>query len=129
MAAYVLPALRKSEVYHALSQLTPAEPAGMGSAAGTVRSTTLARTCVITLRQSVESYTEVIEVILEPCDVCKKRNCSASRNHYLLKNGSTLTICPTCLVWSMDDRAKLARQAHKEGRLIKEKEQRRYENS
>lgn len=40
--------------------------------------------------------------------------------YYILKNGQEITICPSCLAFSGDETAKIARQAHKEGLLVKE---------
>ncbi len=51
------------------------------------------------------------------CHVCGQRN--GSRNRYILKNGQEITICPSCLAFSGDETAKIARQAHKEGLLMK----------
>ena len=50
------------------------------------------------------------------CHVCGHRN--GSCNKYILKNGQEVTICPSCLAF--DETAKIARQAHKEGLLVKE---------
>lgn len=52
------------------------------------------------------------------CDICGQEN--GSCNQYELRQGQTITICPSCLVWGMDEASKLARQAHKEGRLLKD---------
>lgn len=52
------------------------------------------------------------------CHVCGHRN--GSCNKYILKNGQEVTICPSCLAFSNDETAKIARQAHKEGLLVKE---------
>lgn len=35
------------------------------------------------------------------------------------KNGQEITICPSCLAFSNDETAKIARQAHREGLLVK----------
>ena len=51
------------------------------------------------------------------CQVCGKE--SGSCNQYITKTGRGITICPSCLMWGMDATSKLARQAHKEGGLIK----------
>lgn len=52
------------------------------------------------------------------CNLCGQR--SGSCNRYILKNGREITICPSCLAFSNDETAKIARQAHKEGLLVKE---------
>lgn len=51
------------------------------------------------------------------CNLCGQR--SGSCNRYILKNGQEITICPSCLAFSDDATAKIARQAHKEGLLVK----------
>lgn len=51
------------------------------------------------------------------CNLCGQRN--GSCNRYILKNGQEITICPSCLAFSGDETAKIARQAHKEGLLVK----------
>lgn len=51
------------------------------------------------------------------CDICGKEN--GSCNQYELRQGQTIIICPSCLVWGTGLKATLARQAHKEGRLLK----------
>lgn len=51
------------------------------------------------------------------CHVCGQKN--GSCNRYILKNGQDVTICPGCLAFSNDETAKIARQAHKEGLLVK----------
>ena len=51
------------------------------------------------------------------CHVCGQYN--GSCNQYITRFGKAITICPTCLAWSNDPIAKAARQAHKEGQLIK----------
>ena len=51
------------------------------------------------------------------CHVCGLRN--GSCNQYILKNGQKIIICPNCLAFSNDETAKIARQAHKEGLLVK----------
>jgi len=43
------------------------------------------------------------------CHVCGQRN--GSCNKYILKNGQEVTICPSCLAFSNDETAKIARQA------------------
>lgn len=53
------------------------------------------------------------------CHVCGKAN--GSCNRYFLANTQELVICPTCLAWSNDPKAMLARKAHKEKRLIEPK--------
>lgn len=53
------------------------------------------------------------------CQVCGKEN--GSCNQYITKTGQGITICPSCLTWSMDATSKLARQAHKAGCLVKPK--------
>lgn len=52
------------------------------------------------------------------CDICGKEN--GSCNQYELRQGQTIIICPSCLVWGMDETSKMVRQAHKEGRLVKD---------
>lgn len=51
------------------------------------------------------------------CHVCGQKN--GSCNRYILKNGQEVTICPSCLAFSSNEIAKTARQAHKEGLLVK----------
>ena len=51
------------------------------------------------------------------CQVCGKEN--GSCNQYITKTGQGITICPSCLIWGMDATSKLARQAHKDGLLVK----------
>jgi ribosome-binding protein aMBF1 (putative translation factor) len=51
------------------------------------------------------------------CHVCGQRN--GSCNRYILKNGQEVTICPSCLAFSSNEIAKTARQAHKDGLLVK----------
>lgn len=51
------------------------------------------------------------------CQVCGKEN--GSCNQYITKTGQGITIFPSCLVWGMDATSKLARQAHKDGLLVK----------
>lgn len=51
------------------------------------------------------------------CHVCGQYN--GSCNQYITRLEQAITICPTCLAWSNDETAKLARQAYKEGRLVK----------
>lgn len=50
------------------------------------------------------------------CDVCGLEN--GSCNRYLMRDGRTLTVCPSCLAFGCDERSKAARDAHKEGRMI-----------
>lgn len=50
------------------------------------------------------------------CNVCGREN--GNCNRYLGRDGRTLTICPSCLVFGCDKVSKAARDAHKEGRLI-----------
>lgn len=50
------------------------------------------------------------------CQICGKEN--GSCNQYITKTGQGITICPSCLMWGMDETSKLARQAHNDG-LIK----------
>ncbi len=50
------------------------------------------------------------------CQVCGHEN--GSCNQYITRNGIDITICPSCLIWGSDEISKLARQAHKEGRLV-----------
>lgn len=52
------------------------------------------------------------------CDICGCEN--GSCNRYETRDLRTFVICPTCLVFGMDERSKLARQLHKEGRLLTE---------
>lgn len=51
------------------------------------------------------------------CHVCGQKN--GSCNCYILKNGQEVTICPSCLAFSSNEIAKNARQAHKDGLLVK----------
>lgn len=51
------------------------------------------------------------------CEVCGERN--GSCNQYITREGRGITICPSCLMFGNDAIAKMARQAHKEGLLIK----------
>ena len=51
------------------------------------------------------------------CHVCGRKN--GSCNCYILKNGQEVTICPSCLAFSNAETARIARQAHKEGLLVK----------
>ncbi len=51
------------------------------------------------------------------CQVCGKENSSC--NQYITKSGQGITICPSCLMWGIDDISELARQAHKDGLLVK----------
>ena len=51
------------------------------------------------------------------CHVCGQKNGSCDK--YILKNGQEVTICQSCLEFSNDATAKIARQAHKEGLLVK----------
>ena len=52
------------------------------------------------------------------CQVCGQENGSCIR--YYLNTAEIITICPACLAFSCDDKAKIARRAHKAGRLVKE---------
>ena len=65
------------------------------------------------------------------CQVCGKENGSCNRyyfnpaeiitcNRYYFNPAEIITICPACLAFSCDDKAKIARRAHKAGRLVKE---------
>lgn len=51
------------------------------------------------------------------CHVCGQKN--GSCNKYILKNGNEIIICPSCLAFSSNEIAKNARQAHKDGLLVK----------
>jgi len=51
------------------------------------------------------------------CHVCGQKN--GSCNCYILKNGQEVIICPSCLAFSSNEIAKNARQAHKDGLLVK----------
>lgn len=51
------------------------------------------------------------------CQVCGQMNSSC--NQYITRLGVGITICPSCLVWGTDEISSLARQAHREGGLIK----------
>ena len=51
------------------------------------------------------------------CNICSHEN--GSCNQYITRDGRGITICPSCLVWSKDPRAVMARLAHGEGRLVK----------
>lgn len=48
------------------------------------------------------------------CHVCGLRN--GSCNKYILKNGQEITICPSCLAFSNDETAQIARQAKEKSR-------------
>ena len=50
------------------------------------------------------------------CDICKRE--STSCNRYLTEDGRTITICPPCLINGDGHLARLARQAHEQGRKI-----------
>lgn len=52
------------------------------------------------------------------CQVCGQEN--GSCNRYYISPANIITICPACLAFSCDDKAKIARRAHKAGRLVKE---------
>ena len=52
------------------------------------------------------------------CDICGCEN--GSCNRYELRTGETIIICPSCLMWDTGVKATLARQSHKEGRLLKD---------
>lgn len=52
------------------------------------------------------------------CQVCGQEN--GSCNRYYFNPAEIITICPACLAFSCDDKAKIARRAHKAGRLVKE---------
>lgn len=52
------------------------------------------------------------------CQVCGQEN--GSCNRYYFSPADIIAICPACLAFSCDDKAKIARQAHKAGRLVKE---------
>lgn len=52
------------------------------------------------------------------CDICGKEN--GSCNRYETRDGRRIIICPDCLMWDTGLKATLARQAHKEGRLVKD---------
>lgn len=52
------------------------------------------------------------------CQVCGQEN--GSCNRYYFSPADIITICPACLAFSCDDKAKIARRAHKAGRLVKE---------
>lgn len=52
------------------------------------------------------------------CDICGCEN--GSCNIYELRTGEKIIICPSCLMWDTGLKATLARQAHKEGRLLKD---------
>ena len=52
------------------------------------------------------------------CQVCGQEN--GSCNRYYFSPVDIITICPACLAFSCDDKAKIARRAHKAGRLVKE---------
>ena len=57
--------------------------------------------------------------MINKCNVCGElRNC----NLYLTADGRRISICPSCLVWGADSISRDARQAHKEKRLIADKE-------
>ena len=49
------------------------------------------------------------------CQVCGQENGS-----YYISPANIITICPACLAFSSDDKAKIARRAHKDGKLVKE---------
>lgn len=51
------------------------------------------------------------------CHVCGQKN--GSCNRYILKNDQEVIICPSCLAFSSNEIAKNARQAHKDGLLVK----------
>lgn len=60
------------------------------------------------------------------CQVCGQENGSCNRYYISPANiiticpANIITICPACLAFSCDDKAKIARRAHKAGRLVKE---------
>ena len=58
------------------------------------------------------------EQMKRKCQVCGQEN--GSCNQYYFSPADIITICPACLAFSCDDKAKIARRAHKAGRLVKE---------
>ena len=58
------------------------------------------------------------EQMKRKCQVCGQEN--GSCNRYYFNPAEIITICPACLAFSSDDKAKIARRAHKDGKLVKE---------